>query len=115
MEQGYPLIIVFYLDAEMMKMKDIIQPFAESINNMLAHKNANALAFFLPTQGEERVECINPSIIAEADMVKINQMVEDIKTSFAIGMDIELETEEVELDTKPCDCGDNPGGECKCD
>ena len=81
---------------------------------MLAHKNANALAFFLPTKGEERVECINPSIIAEADMVKINQMVEDIKNSFAIGMEIELETEEVELDTKPCDCGNNPGGDCKC-
>ncbi len=117
MENQHPLIIVFYLDEEMMKMQEIIQPFAESINNMLAHKNANALAFFIPTKGEERVECINPTVVAEADMVKINEMVEDIKTSFAINMDLGLEEDEVEVETegKPCDCGNNPGKDCKCD
>ena len=45
-EKQYPLIIVFYLDAEMMKVKEIIQPFVESINYMLEVKNSNALAFF---------------------------------------------------------------------
>jgi len=103
MEKGYPLIIVFYLDAEMMKVPEIISPFAESVNNMLAHKEANALAFFIPTKGEERVECINPTIMAEADMEKINQMVEDIKESFAVGLDIDVPDEEIELDHK-CDC-----------
>ncbi len=114
MEKSYPLIIVFYLDAEMMKVKEIIQPFADSVNNMLAHKNANALAFFLPTNGEERIECINPMIVGEADMEKINKMVEDIKESFAVGMDIDIDDEEIELDGKPCDCGENPDGKCDC-
>ena len=118
MKEGYPLFIVFYLDADMMKMQEIIQPFAESVNNLLAHKNANALAFFLPTKGEERIECINPLVVAEADMEKINKMVEEIKESFAVGLDIDVADEEVELDapeTKPCDCGKNPDGNCKCD
>lgn len=130
MKESYPLIIVFYLDAEMMKVKEIIQPFADSVNTMLAHKNANAMAFFIPTKGEERVECINPSIVAEADMAKINEMVEDIKKSFAIGEDIEMSDEDIEmtdeeiveeitkiaeiLNEKPCDCGNNPDGKCKC-
>lgn len=114
MENNYPLIIVFYLDADMMKVKDIIQPFAESVNMMLAEKNANALAFFLPTKGEDRVECINPAIIKEADMEKINKMVEDIKASFAIGIDIDVPDEEITLDEKPCECGQNPDGSCKC-
>jgi len=130
MKENYPLIIVFYLDAEMMQVKEIIQPFADSVNTLLAHKNANAMAFFIPTKGEERVECINPSIIAEADMVKINEMVEDIKKSFAIGEDltdldedIEMTDEEIVqeiakmadvLNEKPCDCGNNPDGKCKC-
>ena len=130
MKESYPLIIVFYLDAEMMKVKEIIQPFADSVNTMLAHKNANAMAFFIPTKGEERVECINPSIVAEADMAKINAMVEDIKKSFAIGEDIDIEDEDIEmtdeeivdeiakiaeiLNEKPCDCGNNPDGKCKC-
>jgi hypothetical protein len=109
MENQYPLILVFYLDAEMMKIKEIIQPFAESVNHMLAEKNSNAMAFFIPTKGEERVECINPSIIAEADMSKINQMVEDIKEQFSIDADIDIEDEEIE--NNPCECG----GNCKCD
>ena len=108
MENKYPLILVFYLDVEMMKIKDIIQPFAQSVNDMLAAKDANAMAFFLPTKGEERVECINPSIIAEADMEKINQMIEDIKEQFSVGVDMDIE--DVELENKPCKCG----GNCKC-
>lgn len=104
MENNYPLILVFYLDAEMMKIKEIIQPFAESVNYMLSEKNANAMAFFIPTKGEERVECINPTIIAEPDMDKINQMVEDIKRQFSIEGDGENEP-------TTCECG----GNCKCD
>ena len=111
MEKGYPLIIVFYLDAEMMRMRDIIQPFVESVNNLLAQKDANALAFFLPTTGEERIECINPTIVAEADMEKINNMVEEIKQTFSVGAEIKLDQEEIDLDSKDCPCG----GDCKCD
>jgi hypothetical protein len=113
MDKQYPLIIVFYLDAEMMKIKDIIQPFVESVNHMLAHKNANALAFFLPTKGEERVECINPVIVKEADMEKINELVEDIKKNFSVGVDMEIADEEIIIDepTKDCSC---EGGECNC-
>jgi hypothetical protein len=130
MKESHPLIIVFYLDAEMMQVKEIIQPFADSVNTMLAHKNANAMAFFIPTKGQERVECINPSIVAEADMAKINEMVEDIKKSFAIGADIDVADEDIDmtdeeiveeiakiaeiLNEKPCDCGNNPEGKCKC-
>lgn len=114
MENGYPLIIVFYLDAEMMKVKEIIQPFADSVNNMLAHKNANALAFFLPTTGEERIECINPMIVGEADMEKINKMIEDIKESFSVGIDIDVVDEEIEIREKPCDCNNNIDGKCEC-
>jgi len=114
MEKGYPLIIVFYLDAEMMKMKDIIQPFAESVNTMLAHKESNALAFFLPTKGEERIECINPTIVAAADMAKINEMIEDIKTTFTVGLDIDVldETIDITPETTSCDCGENKTCEC---
>lgn len=117
MKENYPLIIVFYLDAEMMKIKEIIQPFADSVNSMLAHKNANAMAFFIPTKGEERVECINPLVVSETDMSKVNELVEDIRKSFSIGEELELEDDEIELDEiteKPCDCGNNTDGKCKC-
>jgi hypothetical protein len=107
----HPLVIVFYLDAETMKMPEIIKPFAEAVNQMLAHKDANALAFFIPTKGEERVECINPVILQEADMAKVEKLIEDLKASFL--PDIDVADEEVELDEKPCVCKN--GGECNCE
>ena len=101
METNYPLILTFYLDAEMMKEKEIIVPFTESVNEMLAKRNSNVVAFFIPTNGEERVECINPTIVNTADMEKINKMVEDIKENFSIGaqMDIPNEIQEIEDNT----------------
>ena len=85
MEKGYPLIIVMYLDREMMTNADIIKPFADSVNDALAEREANAMAFFLPTDGEERIECINPVQVAEAEMENINKIVEDLTKNFDIG------------------------------
>ncbi len=111
-KETYPLIIVFYIDREMMTQREIVEPFVSSVNQILAQKNSNAIAFFLPTDGEERIECINPSIVAEADMAKINAMVEDISKQFSVGqnLDSEVSDEEITPDEKPCDCGN-----CKCD
>jgi len=114
MEKENPLIIVFYLDSEMMKIKEIIQPFVESINNMIKQKESNVMAFFLPTKGEERVECINPKIVDKADMDKIYKMIEDIKETYSIGINLDLPDEEIIIDNKPCECGKNPDGSCKC-
>jgi hypothetical protein len=100
MEKTYPLIIVFYLDGEMMKQKEIITPFVEAVNNMLHQKNANALAFFLPTAGEERIECVSPVIVKEADMDKINTIIEDIKTNFSVAAEMELPIEEDTTDVE---------------
>lgn len=107
----HPLVLVFYLDEDMMRQPQIITPFAESVNSMLAHKEANALAFFIPTKGEERVECINPVIMAEPDMVKVEQMIEDIKKSFSVGVNMNISDTEITPDQKDCICN---GGECNC-
>lgn len=85
MEKGYPLLIVFYLDREMMMNPDIVKPFADSVNDALAQRKANAMAFFMPTDGEERIECINPVQVAEADMKEINKIVEDLTKNFDVG------------------------------
>jgi hypothetical protein len=87
-QNNFPLVIVFYLDAEMMAVKEIMNPFVDSINEMISRKGENILAFFLPTKGEERIEVLNPTIIAEPDMEKINKVIEDIKTNFSIGVDM---------------------------
>ena len=111
MENNHPLILVFYLDAEMMRNQQIIQPFAESVNFMIEQKNANMMAFFMPTTGEERVECINPVMLSEPDMVKVEQMIKEIQENFSVGIDLDIQDEKNELENKPCECG----GNCKCD
>jgi hypothetical protein len=111
MENNHPLILVFYLDAEMMQNAQIIQPFAESVNYMIEQKNANMMAFFLPTTGEERLECINPVALSEPDAEKVAQMIKDIQEQFSVGIDLDIKDEEIELENKPCECG----GNCKCE
>lgn len=100
-EKGYPLILVFYLDREVMMQGDIIKAFADSVNNAIAQREANCMAFFLPTDGEERIECINPVMMHEADMEKVNQMIQDLAKNFDVGQGADLgkdsEENEVEL------------------
>ena len=91
---NYPLILVFYLDRELMNNKSIISQFAESVNRMLHEKQANVLAFFIPTDGEERVDCINPVTTSETEMVRINTIIDDIKKSFSIGVDTNLKNDD---------------------
>jgi hypothetical protein len=51
---------------------------------LIESKGVNAMAFFVPTDGEERIECINPVLVADTDMEKINKMVQDIAKSFDV-------------------------------
>jgi hypothetical protein len=102
MEKGYPLLIVFYLDREMLSNPSISQPFANSVNDAISQREANAMAFFIPTDGEERIECINPVQVEGTDMERINNLVEDIRKNFDIGQgadDKKAEDEsEIDLD-----------------
>lgn len=87
-EKQYPLVMVFYLEREMMKNQQITQAFAESVNELIRVKNFNAIAFFLPTDGEERIECINPIIAPKEQMEKVDKLINEISKSFGIGEDI---------------------------
>lgn len=102
-EKGYPLILVFYLDREVMMQGEIIRAFADSVNNAIAQREANCMAFFLPTDGEERIECINPVMMHEADMEKVNQMIQDLASGFDIGQGADNgkndSSNEIELNT----------------
>lgn len=81
----HPLVLVFYLDREMMKNHEILKAFAESINHMINYKDMNAIALFIPTDGEERVECINPVVVPKLEMEKVTKIIEDISKQFSVG------------------------------
>ncbi len=87
MNETHPLILVFYVELGTISTPAIMQPFINSVNEMIERKKANIITFFVPAaEGtHERIECINPIMVEPADMEKINQMIEDIKKSFDIG------------------------------
>jgi hypothetical protein len=109
-EKENPLILVFYIDREMITDTQLINPFVESVNHMIETKGANMMAFFLPTDGEERIECLNPKLIHEPEMEKITQIISDIKEACSVGVDIDVPDEEITLDENQCGCG----GDCQC-
>jgi hypothetical protein len=82
---NYPMVLVFYLDREMMMNQEITKAFAESVNNAIADREANCMAFFLPTDGEERIECISPITTDENNMERINKIIQDLSNNFDIG------------------------------
>jgi len=75
-----PVFLVFYLDREMMG-SEIMQGFADHVDKVLVQKDANAMAFFVPTDGEERVECIShvPGHLNK----DVEKIIKDIKDNFS--------------------------------
>jgi hypothetical protein len=85
MENNLPLVLVFYLDRELMANKQIMSQFAKYVNDTIAEREANAMAFFLPTDGSERIECINPLIATPEEKTRITTLIDEISKSFDIG------------------------------
>ena len=77
-------MLVFYMDRALLA-SEVMGQIAASINDAIVEREANAMAFFVPTDGEERIECINPMMVKEADMERINKIVEDLTKNFDIG------------------------------
>ena len=106
MEKGYPMILAFYIDRETITNGKIMEIFSDQVNKVLAEREANAIAFFLPTSnGEsERIECVNPIQVEPAKMGEINKIIQDIQNNFDIGNgadnDIDNPDNNINLDNK---------------
>jgi hypothetical protein len=79
-----PLILVFYMDRDLFGT-EIMGHIAQSIDRAISERELNAIAFFVPTDGEERIECINPVLVHEADMERIDKIIQDLSKNFDIG------------------------------
>lgn len=83
--QDNPLILAMYIDRELTKNHDIMGILNNNLNELIKAKGANIMAFYIPTDGEERIECINPVLLEKPDMDKVNKLVNDIAKHFDIG------------------------------
>jgi len=97
MNDNLPLVLVFYLDRELMSSPQIIRPFADSVNDAIAERNANAMAFFLPTDGAERIECLNPKLATPEEKSRISTMITEIEKSFDIGQGADEDYDDINI------------------
>jgi len=77
-----PLVLVFYLDRELLQNQQIATEFTNSVDMMIKQKGYNVMAFFLPTDGEERIDCINPVQLQETDMEHVHKVLDDLTKAF---------------------------------
>jgi len=80
-----PLILVAYMDRELCSNKQIMGILNTNMNNLIAEKGANIISLVIPTDGEERMECINPILLEKSDMDRVNKLIGDIQRHFDIG------------------------------
>lgn len=83
-----PLILVFYLQSELFSDRKTIAMYGETVREYLENRGDDVRLFFLPTDGQERIECINPVYIDdETEFEKLNDMIEDLSNKFQVGVE----------------------------
>jgi len=83
-----PLILVFYLDKNLFSNREMIATYGENVRQYLENKGDDVRLFFLPTETEERISCINPVYIDEQeDFDRLQDLIEDLTNKFQIGVE----------------------------
>jgi hypothetical protein len=81
---NHPIVLAFYLNREMLVNTELTNEYVKSVNELIAAKEYNVMAFFMPTDGDDRLECLNPIIMTEDLKAEVYPILEDIKKSFDI-------------------------------
>ena len=83
-----PLILVFYLDSGVFAEQEMVKAYSENVKNYFDENGDNVRLFFMPTSGEERIECINPVYITEkTEIEKLNTLTEEVEKLFQVGVE----------------------------
>ena len=83
-----PLILVFYLHESNFVNQEAIKVYSENVKNYFDENGDNVRLFFMPTSGEERIECINPVYITEkTEIEKLNKLTEEVEKLFQVGVE----------------------------
>jgi hypothetical protein len=81
-----PLILVFYLQKDLFVNRDMIETYGESVKQYLENKGDDVRLFFLPTEEQEKIVCVNPVYIEDQnEFDKLNNLIEDLSNKFQVG------------------------------
>ncbi len=76
-----PLFLVFYLNRGLFENKELVASYGENVKKYLDDRGDNVRLFFMPTDSEERIECINPHYVGDKDQFsKIEGLIEELES-----------------------------------
>jgi len=76
-----PLFLVFYLSRDLFTNKQLVAAYGDNVKKYLDEKGDNVRLFFMPTDGEEKIVCINPLYIETKDEYdKINTLIKELES-----------------------------------
>lgn len=76
-----PLFLVFYLSRDLFANSELVAAYGENVKKYLDEKGDNVRLFFMPTDTEEKIVCINPLYIETKDEYnKIDSLIKDLES-----------------------------------
>lgn len=83
-----PLILVFYLQKDLFTNREMIATYGENVKQYLENRGDDVRLFFLPTEEQEKIVCVNPVYIEDQnEFDKLNDLIEDLTNKFQVGVD----------------------------
>jgi|TARA_R110000751_G_scaffold153898_1_gene258984 hypothetical protein len=87
-EENKPLFLVFYLNKELFKQKELVSSYGANVKKYLDEKGDNVRLFFMPTENNEKIVCINPLYIGdEKEYEKLNTLIGELEEKFQLDID----------------------------
>ena len=76
-----PLFLVFYLSRDLFSDKKLVAAYGQNVKKYLDEKGDNVRLFFMPTDAEEKIVCINPLYIETKDEYnKIDGLIKELES-----------------------------------
>lgn len=83
-----PLILVFYLQKDLFTNREMIATYGENVKQYLENRGDDVRLFFLPTEEQEKIVCVNPVYIEDQnEFNKLNDLIEDLTNKFQVGVE----------------------------
>lgn len=73
------IILVFYLHSHLFESKEIIAQYGDSVKSGMEEMGIKGMYFFMPTEGEERIDCINPRLVTEKEFAETKEKLQRIE------------------------------------
>jgi|TARA_R110000803_G_scaffold194392_1_gene257467 hypothetical protein len=87
-ESNKPLFLVFYLNKELFKQEELVSSYGANVKKYLDEKGDNVRLFFMPTEHNEKIVCINPLYIGdEKEYEKLNTLIGELEEKFQLEVD----------------------------